>query len=327
MNAPLAQGVAGRYKMKIVVVGTGGVGGYFGAQLANGGHEVVFVARGAQLDALRHRGLRVKSTHAPVTLPRVTATSDISGIGGADLVLIAVKLWDTAQVAQQLGRLADSGAVIMSLQNGVQKDEVLRQYLPETSIMGAVCYISAAIEEPGVIAHDGSLARIVFGEFRAASDHRTARAVEIENALTAAGVSNELSADIDVDIWKKFVFLVALSSLTSVTRLPIGVLRSDRQTRRLLLEAMNEAVLVAHAQDVAIDEDYPQRQMEFVDTLPTAMTSSMLHDLQNGHRLELPWLAGSLVASADHADVDAPVNRMLVALLSPYVDGAPAADG
>jgi 2-dehydropantoate 2-reductase len=311
--------------MKIVVVGAGGVGGYFGAQLVRGGHDVVFVARGAQLDAMSRNGLRVESAHAPVTLPQVTATAEISDIADADLVLVAVKLWDTEDVARRLRHLAEGGATVISLQNGVQKDETLRRWLPAESIMGGLCYISAAISEPGVIVQDGSLARIVFGEFGAPEEYRTARAVAIEKAFTAAGIVNEISADIDAEIWKKFIFLVALSSVTSVTRLPIGVLRANRDTRSILLQAMGEAVDVAHAHGVSVPADYASRQMEFIDTLPAEMTSSMLHDLVGGRRLELPWLGGGLVKLAEERGVDAPLTRTLVALLSPHADGAAAA--
>lgn len=216
--------------------------------------------------------------------------------------------------------------MIMSLQNGVQKDEILRRHLTRESIMGAVCYISAAILEPGVIAHDGSLARIVFGEFGASEKLRSRRAIEIENAFTAAGIDNDISSDIDVEIWKKFVFLSALSSVTSVVRLPIGVLRANVRTREVLFEAMREAIAVAHACGIAVPEDYAFRQLEFIDTLPAQMTSSMLHDLERGSRLELPWLGENLVKLAAGKAVSAPLNSTLVALLSPYARGVPVAE-
>ena len=304
--------------MKIVVVGAGGVGGYFGGQLASAGHDVVFIARGRQLSALREQGLRVESDHAPLTLPDVNATDDIATVPSADLVLIAVKLWETENVASQLIEVAAGGAAVISLQNGVQKDETLGRYLPASSLLGGACYISAAIESPGVVRHNGALARIVFGEH---DGRRTDRAVAIETALVEAGIETELSMDIAGVLWRKFVFLVGLSSTTSAARQPIGVLRANPLTRQLLHDVMAEAVAVARARGVDLPADYAQEQVAFCDTLPEPMSSSMLYDLKGGHRLELPWLGGAVVEMGSEVGVATPYNRALAAVLDPYVMG------
>lgn len=305
--------------MRIVVVGAGGVGGYFGGQLAAAGDDVVFVARGRQLAALRERGLRVDSEHAPVTLPRVEVVDNVDAVHAADLVLIAVKLWDTADVARRIEGLARRGAAVLSLQNGVQKDEELAQHLPVESILGGACYISAALTEPGVIHHDGTLARIVFGEY---DGRRSRRAVAVEAALRRAGIPTELTDDITAVLWKKFVFLVGISSVTSASRQPIGVLRANPSTRRLLHDVMSEVVAVGRARGVDLPEDYADQQVTFCDTLPENMGSSMLHDLLNGSRLELPWLGGSVVAMGEQAGLPTPYNTALAAVLQPYVEGS-----
>jgi 2-dehydropantoate 2-reductase len=304
--------------MRVVVVGAGGVGGYFGGQLAAAGHDVVFIARGRQLKALAERGLRVDSEYAPVSLPQVSVTDDLAATGPADLVLIAVKLWETENVARQLVSQAAGGAAILSLQNGVQKDETLQRHLQRSAVLGGACYISAAIASPGVIRHNGELARVVFGEY---DGRRSERALAIEAALSGAGIDTELTTDITGVLWRKFVFLVGLSSTTSAARQPIGVLRANPLTRRLLREVMAEVAAVARARGVDVPEAYADEQVTFTDTLPAGMSSSMLHDLSMGHRLELPWLGGAVVAMGEQAGVATPYNRALAAVLEPYAAG------
>lgn len=304
--------------MKIVVVGAGGVGGYFGAQLAASGQDVVFIARGDHLAAMRARGLRVESELASRVLTDVHATDDLGQVHDADLVLIAVKLWDTDRIAQRLVPLAASGAAVISLQNGVQKDETLGRYLPGESILGGACYISAAIESPGVIRHTGALARIVFGEY---DGRQSPRAEQILDAFRGAGIETELSHDITSVLWRKFVFLVGLSTITSAARQPIGVLRDNPDARRVLYEVLAEATAVGRAVGAKLPDDFAQQQLEFCDTLPPQMSSSMHHDLQHLHRLELPWLAGSVIRMGAEARVETPYTAALAGVLAPYTEG------
>ena len=304
--------------MRIAIIGTGGVGGYFGAQLAAHGHDVVFVARGEHLEAMRDSGLRVESEHAPAHIYPINATDAIEEIGPVDLALVGVKLWDTEEIGQQLAPQLAAGSTVLSLQNGVSKDDILRRYLPPTALLGGVCYISAAIAAPGVIRHDGSLARVVLGEF---DGRRTERAMRIFEAFVRAGVDAELSTAISEVIWEKFVFLVGLSSVTSATRQPVGVLRARDRTRWLLREAMAEVVRVARARGVRLPAAYAEQQINFIDTLPEQMSSSMLNDLLRGRRLELPWLGESVVTMAERLGIPTPINELLTAVLDPYVSG------
>lgn len=304
--------------MRIAVIGAGGVGGYFGGQLAAAGHDVLFVARGRQLAALREHGLTVLSDHHPVRLTEVNATDDMGAIGDVDLVLVAVKLGETQNVARQLAELPNRPRAVLSLQNGVQKDEMLRAHLPDAEVLGGVCYISAAIESPGVIRHNGSLARIVVGAY---GETRSAMVDALQQALADAGVEVEVSEEIEAAVWRKFVFLVALSSATSASRRPIGVLRANPSTRRLLRDLMAETVAVAQARGVALPADYVDQQMDFIDTLPEQMSSSMHHDLTHGNKLELPWLGGGVVTMGEAAGVPTPTCGALAAVLAPYEDG------
>lgn len=304
--------------MRIAIIGSGGVGGYFGAQLAASGEDVTFVARGAHLDAMRANGLRVESDHAPAHIFPVNVTDAIEEIGSVDLALIGVKLWDTDDVARRLAPHLAEGSSVLSLQNGVSKDDILRTHLPADAVIGGVCYISAAIASPGVIRHDGALARVVLGEF---DGQRSDRVMRIFESFIQAGVDAVLSTSISEAIWEKFVFLVGLSSTTSATRQPIGVLRARERTRRLLRDAMAEVVRVGRARGVRIPAEYADQRLDFIDTLPEQMGSSMLTDLLRHQRLELPWLGESVIHMARQLDVPTPVNELLVAVLDPYVAG------
>lgn len=304
--------------MRIAIIGTGGVGGFIGAQVARVGGDVIFIARGEHLEAIRRDGLRIDSGHAPALIHPANATDAIEEIGPVDLALITVKLWDTDEIARRVGSQLSEGSTVLSLQNGVSKDHILRNHIPADALIGGVVYISAAIAAPGVVRHEGTLARIVLGEFDGRRSDRVLRILEL---FTNAGIDAELSTSISEDIWKKFVFLVGLSSVTSATRQPVGVLRSRVRTRKLMHEAMAEVVRVGRARGVRLPAGYADEQIAFVDTLPERMTSSMLTDLLRGERLELPWLGESVMDMAGQLGVPTPVNELLAAVLDPYVNG------
>lgn len=203
--------------MRIAIVGAGGVGGYFGARLAAAGHEVTFVARGRHLEAVRRSGLLVRSPLGDVRTSPGSVVESVADVDGADLVVVAVKLWDTEDVARQLGASKLAGTPVLSLQNGVQKDTVLARRLPAESLLGGACFISAFIEEPGVVRHNGTLQRMVFGA-RHPSQEPVAR--QFLQACTEAGIDAEISEDVDRVIWEKYVFLVGHSAATTAVRRP-----------------------------------------------------------------------------------------------------------
>lgn len=307
--------------MRIAVVGAGGVGGYFGARLAAAGHEVTFVARGRHLEAVRRSGLLVRSPLGDVRTPPGAFVDGVARLGGADLVVVAVKLWDTEDVAASLASSNVGKAPVLSLQNGVHKDTVLRRHLPGTSVLGGACFISAFIEEPGVVRHNGALQRMVFGARHASQE---AVVADLLAACRGAGIDAETSAGIDRVIWEKYVFLVGLSATTAAVRRPIGVVRSHERSRALLREIMEETVALARASGVPLDDTFVERQLAFCDTLPADMTSSLHNDLENGNRLELPWLSGGVADLAARLGVPAPRNRAVADILAPYVLGTPA---
>jgi 2-dehydropantoate 2-reductase len=305
--------------MKIAIVGTGGVGGYFGARLARAGSDVHFIARGKHLDAMRRDGLRVESPLGNVVIQPVNATSDPASIGIVDVVIVAVKLWDTEAAARSLRPLVGPHTAVISLQNGVDKDEVLRRFIEPKNLMGGLCYIAASIGGPGLIQHAGKMARIKFGEF---NRERTPRAEAFLQALHAAEVTAELSDDIEREIWEKFVFLIGLSATTTLLRTPIGPVRSDPDTRSLLRDTMDETVQVGIAKGVALERSYADKGLELCDAVPDTMMSSMQVDLSRGNRLELDWLSGAVMRFGRELRVPTPVNRVTYAALKLHSRGA-----
>ncbi len=308
--------------MRIAVMGTGGVGGYFGARLALGGCDVTFIARGAQLAALRQRGLRVLSADGDMHVEHVAATDDPRQVAPVDLVLFGVKLWDTEDAARLIMPMLGANTAVVSFQNGVLKDEVLRRVLGDRAVIGGVCYIAATIAEPGVIRQTGAMQRLVFGEHDGVA---TARTAAFLLACQRAGINAEISADIRRAIWEKFVFLVGLSGTTSAIRMPIGPIRAHPQTRALLRDAMREVVVVGRYLGVPLAEDFVDNRLAYCDTLPAAMTSSMHQDLERGNRLEVAWLSGDVVRRGAAAGVATPVNRVLHDVVVLHANGRAAA--
>ncbi|MFC0548502.1 ketopantoate reductase family protein [Kutzneria chonburiensis] len=304
--------------MRIAVMGTGGVGGYFGARLAAGGHEVAFIARGAQLKALRDNGLQVRSPLGDLHLPEVVATDDPGELKPADLVLFGVKLWDTEAAAEQIRPLLREDTAVVSFQNGVVKDDILRRVLGPEHVLGGVCYIAATIAEPGVINHANTLQRLVFGEY---DGQRTPRVEAFREAAEESGIDVEVSPDIARAVWEKFVFLVGLSGTTTLARTSIGPIRENPRSRAFLRDVMGEVVQVARASGVELPADYAEDRLAFVDTVPETMTSSMHHDLERGNRLEVAWLSGDVADRARALGLPAPANRAIADVLSVHADG------
>ena len=291
--------------MRIAVMGTGGVGGYFGTRLALGGCDVSFIARGRHLEMIRQGGLKVESSLGDMRLASPRATDNPAEIGPVDLVLFGVKLWDTE-------------TAVVSLQNGVRKDDTLCEVLGEHAVMGGACYIAAQIAEPGVIRHSGTMQKLVFGEYAAKT---SARAEAFLDACQRAGIEAEISADIRRTLWEKFVFLVGLSGTTTCIRRPIGPIRSNPRTRALLHDAMREVVTVGRAQGVLLDEDFADSRLAFSDSLPATMTSSMHNDLERGNRLEVAGLSGDVVERGNAVGVPTPVNRAIYDILVLHAEG------
>jgi len=299
-------------------MGAGGVGGYFGARLTNGGADVHFIARGAHLAAMREHGLAVEGGPEHIHLPKVNVTSDPESIGPVDMVMFCVKLWDTENAARSLVPIMKPETGIISFQNGVTKDDMLRPIFGDETLLGGVAYVGTNISRPGVIAQTGPLQRLVFGEY----DGRRSRRIEaFYQACKRGGIDAEISDDIRRSIWEKFVVLAAMSGATTAMRQTIGPIRSHALTRAFLLDLAREVVDVGRALGVALPANYAEQRIPFFDGWPPEMTTSMHHDLQNGKPLEIRWLSGAVVDLGAEAGVPTPMNRAVRDILILHAQG------
>lgn len=305
--------------MRFGIVGAGAVGGYFGARLAEAGNDVVFVARTKESAARLREGLEVRSELGDLRLSPVQATDDPRGVGTVDVAIVAVKLKDTQAAARAAAAMAGPSTTVFSLQNGVDKDDVLIAAVGRERVLGGVCYILAELLEPGVVVHTGKIRKIVIGELEGWGESRRVR--EIAACLSAAGIEAVASDDIRRETWQKMVFLATIAAVTSASRETVGTLRTNPASRALLREGMEEIVRVAAAEGVAIPEGFVDDRMKFIDGLPEGGRASMAQDLLKGRPLELEWLSGSVVRRGESLGVPTPVHKTLYGVLAPCASG------
>jgi 2-dehydropantoate 2-reductase len=306
------------FNMRITIMGAGAVGAYFGGRLAQAGEDVRFIARGAHLAALQADGLRLASPLGDLHLPHVQASADPTEFGPCDIVIFGVKLWDTEAAARQLLPVMTPQTAVISMQNGVVKDDLLAGVLGAAAVVPGVAYISATIEAPGTIRQVGNMAKLAFGESDGSISDRLQ---QMAQACTAAGVDHGLSRDIRRVVWEKFVFLSSFSAATAAARLPIGPLRTDPASRAVLLALLEEATAVARAEGVVLPSDFAAGRLAVMDTLPEGMRASMAHDLERGHRLEVPWLSADVAARGKRLGVATPTHAALAGVLAPHAGG------
>lgn len=306
--------------MKIAIMAAGAVGGYFGARLAQGGHEVTFVARGGHLQAIQDQGLRIKSELGDLHLEDVTATDDPAKVGPVDVILFAVKLWDTEASAQACRPMLGDNTAVLSLQNGIESADIISGALGADHALGGVAFISATISEPGVIQHFGGFASIVMGEL---DNRKSDRIQAFLQACEESGVEASIAENIQRSVWEKFIFLATLSGTTTASRHPIGTILADADMHSMFRRTMEEIEAVGKASGIDLTADTIDRQMAFGASRPPGMSASTLKDLEGGRPLETPWLTGTVVRLGRELGIATPVNDTLNALLKPYEMGAP----
>jgi 2-dehydropantoate 2-reductase len=304
--------------MRVAVIGAGGVGGAFGAALAQAGADVTFVARGAHLAAMRDKGLRVEGGRGETVVSPAQATDDPATIGPVDFVLFCVKLWDVESAGAAIKPLIGATTAVIPLQNGVDAAERLIPILGAPAVMGGVAQISATIAEPGVIRQVGTFMRLIFGELEGG---KSARGEAFLGPCQKAGFDATHSDQIMTELWMKFILLATNAALTAATRTPLGVLRDDPDIAPLFARASAEVAAVGRARGVTLPEDAVERVVGFTRTSPPTMMASMAHDLIRGNRIELPWLSGKVVALGRALGVPTPVHEVLYAVLKPFVNG------
>ncbi len=299
--------------MKIAIIGTGGVGGYFGAKLAQAGNEVTLLARGEHLKAIQKNGLTVKSILGDFWVENIKATDKISNIEKPDLVIISVKAWQVKGIGEELKPILKSDTTIIPLQNGVLAADELMENIERKHILGGLCRIISKIEAPGVINHFGVIPTIVFGELDKSKTERLAR---IQNVFNAAGIESRISEDIEADIWKKFIS-ICVSGLLAVSNTTYGELRELKETRNLMVELINEVYILSKKIGVNIEEGFVDKTVSFIDTYPSDSTSSLTRDVWERKPSEIEYQNGTVVRLGEKYGVATPINRFVYSCILP----------
>lgn len=299
--------------MKIAIIGTGGVGGYFGGRLANAGLDVTFLARGAHLKAMRANGLKVKSILGDFEIDAVKATDNIKEIGLVDLIILGVKAWQVKGIAAELESIVNENTTILPLQNGILAAEELKEQINEKNIIGGLCRIISKIESPGIINHFGVTPSIVFGEF---NNEKTERILKIKALFDQAGINSNISENIDSDLWKKFI-AICVSGLLAVSRTNYGEMRELKETRQLMVELLNEIYQLSQKIGIKIAGDFLDKSISFIDSFPPDSTSSLTRDVLEGKPSEIEYQNGTVVRLGEKYGVDTPINRFIYSCILP----------
>ncbi|MGH6728347.1 MAG: ketopantoate reductase family protein [Pseudolabrys sp.] len=278
--------------MRIAVMAAGAVGGYYGARMAAAGHDVFFIARGANLDAMRKNGLKVESVHGDLHLPKVNVTDDPKSVGPVDIVLFAVKLWDTEEAGERTKPLVGPGTRVITLQNGVDSVDRLNTILPAECVIGGTAAIASTIAAPGLLRQTSSFAAVRFGRADGKAD---AVLQAFEAAAKAAKLDVAIAPDIGREIWNKFILLAATSGATAALRSTVGPIVADIELRTFMRALMEETCAVGRAKGANLEPDIVDKRMNYVLTnMHATMRASMAVDLERGNRLELDWLSGKV---------------------------------
>ena len=294
--------------MRIVVYGTGGVGGYFGGRLAEAGEDVTFIARGEHLRAIKASGLRVDSPNGDFVIYPARATDNVNEAGETDLVILGVKAWQVPDAARAIKPIVGPTTTVLPLQNGVDAVPQLVAELGSARVVGGLCRIVSYVVEPGHIRHAGFAPTIIIGEL---DDQRTERIAKIEKVFKHAGLDTTIAADIQVALWTKFLFIASFSGVGALANAPAGVLRSDPKRRAQMLSAMEEIYALAHARGVKLPSDSVEKVMAAVDRLPDDATSSMQRDIAAGKPSELESQNGAVVRMARESGIDVPTHTLI----------------
>lgn len=306
--------------MRIAVVGAGGIGAIYGAALAKTGADVTFVARGAHLRAIRENGLLVEGDRGETLVRLAQATDDPASIGPVDYALVCVKLWDVESAGAQIRPLVGPETAVVALQNGVDAGERLAAIFGPERVMGGTAFVTGAIVRPGVVRQTGTYFQIAFGEIGGGISRRGER---LRDLCEAAGLAVNLSPDIRVPLWEKFLLLVPLANVNALTRLPLGRYRADPDTWGLVEASLFETAAVGRAAGVALAADAEERTLETLRAMPGHHMTSMGNDLIRGNRLELPWFAGKVVELGSRHGIPTPVNGFVWTALKLHANGPP----
>jgi 2-dehydropantoate 2-reductase len=306
--------------MRIAVVGAGGIGCIYGASLANAGVDVIFVARGAHLAAMQANGLKIEGDRGEIVVSRANATDDPADIGVVDYVILCVKLWDVEAAGEAIRPIVGPQTAVIPQQNGVDAHERLIPILGRKAVMGGTAWVTGSIIAPGVVRQTGTYQRLIFGELDGSMSRR---GQALSDACAAAGFEGDFSANVLLPVWEKFLAIVPLSSVNSLTRVPLGVYRGDPELWGLCEASLRETAAVGLAEGIALPPDAVDKVIVQFRSMPPHGMTSMCNDLLRGNRLELPWFAGKVVELGRRHGIPTPVCNLLYAALKPHMNGKP----
>ncbi len=306
--------------MRIAILGSGAVGGYYGALLARSGHDVTFIARGAHLEAIRKHGLQIRGPLGEFAV-KSPAESDTNRVGPVEFALVSVKTYDNGSALPLLRPLVADATTVLTVQNGVDSAAQVAEVVGEPRTLGGTTYIATVIESPGVIVQTGTHRRVVFGEVFGKLPRLSERVERLRDAMVSADIQAEAVPDGRVPIWEKFVFLASVAGFAGASRLAIGPIWSDPIARTQFLEACREIERVARAEDIPIAADVVDRISGYVESIPGTMRASLLADLSRGKPIEVEALQGTVVRRGERLGVPTPVMKTLYAILRPHAAG------
>lgn len=307
--------------MRFAILGSGAVGGYFGAKLARAGQDVTFIARGAHLDAIRRNGLEVKSTQLGDFTVRAGAESDTTKVGPVEVAIVSVKAYDNATALPMLTPLVGPDTVVLTLQNGVDSTDEVAAIVGQSHVLGGTTYVATALEGPGLIVQTGVHRSIIFGEVFGAVGHVTPRVQAIADAFASADIQVTPVPDARVPIWDKYVYLVAFSGFTGASRLAIGHIWKYPHVQEMFYAAAREIAAIAAAEGVTISANRFDTLREYMANIPPSTRSSLLIDLEQGKRIEVEALQGAAVRRAQKHGVPVPIVSTLYAVLKAWEGG------
>ena len=299
--------------MKIAIIGTGGVGGYFGGKMAQAGFDVTFVARGKHLNAIKTKGLTVKSILGDFEIQSAKATDNIEIIGSPDLIIIAVKAWQVNEVAKELKPIIHEKTMILPLQNGIMAIDELKEQINEYNLIGGLCRIISKIESPGVINHLGITPTIVFGE---TSKIKTERLMVLKEIFDKSGIKSSIADDIHAELWKKFIG-ICVSGLLAVTKTTYGELRELKETRQMMIELLSEIFQLSQKIGIQLETGFLDKTISFIDSFPPDSTSSLTRDVWEGKPSEIEYQNGTVVRLGEKYGIPTPVNRFVYNCILP----------
>jgi len=294
--------------MKILIYGTGGVGGYFGARLQEAGNDVTFIARGEHLKAMHECGLCIKSPQGNYTVTEGKYCENTKNITGFDLIIIAVKTWQLKETARSILAILNSYTMVLPLLNGITNCDVLKEIIPHKHVIGGLCKIVSKITKPGEVTHLSYKPTIVFGEL---NNTKTTRILEVEEVFKKANFKSILADNIETQIWNKFIYICTVSAIGALTRAPIGAMVAQNEIYKMMLDTAEEIVAIAKAKGVVLKEDIIQKQFQIIQKQPFETTSSLQRDMMAGKPSELEAQNGVVVALGKELDIPTPVNSFI----------------